>query len=114
MTNCIPFGPLEFGTDDFRHHRTQYPFRLAYASTVHRSQGKTLDQFVVDLGEKEACPGLSFVALSRVRHVSNLAIFDFSFDRLKKIGASLHVRQHEDNRLRLLAAKTLQEWNANH
>ena len=35
---------VEFATDDFRHHRTQYPFRLAYASTVHRAQGKTLDQ----------------------------------------------------------------------
>lgn len=84
LTNCILFGPIEFGTDDFRHHRTQYPFRLAYASTVYRAQGETLDQSVVDLGDKEAVPELSFVGLSRVCHVSNLAVYEFSFDRLKK------------------------------
>ena len=32
--------------------RTNNPLRRAYAMTIHKSQGKTLDKIVVDLGKK--------------------------------------------------------------
>ena len=72
-----PIAPISISSDDFRFKRTQLPLRLSYALTIHKSQGQTLEQAVVDLGSKELTAGLTFVALSRVRHINNLAIFDF-------------------------------------
>jgi hypothetical protein len=41
--------------------RTQYPIRLAYASTIHKSQGQTMEKTVIDLGDTEKSLGLTFV-----------------------------------------------------
>lgn len=47
--------------------RTQFPLRLAYVITVHKSQGLTLSQVVLNIDQKEHCLGLSYVAVSRVK-----------------------------------------------
>lgn len=51
----------------------QFPVNLAYATTIHKSQGATLDELWCDLGSLWE-PGHAYVALSRLRDPSGLHI----------------------------------------
>jgi ATP-dependent DNA helicase PIF1 len=53
---------------------TQYPLRLAWAVTIHKSQGKTFDRVIVDIGRGAFAHGQVYVALSRCTSFEGLVL----------------------------------------
>jgi len=53
---------------------TQYPLRLAWAVTIHKSQGKTFDRLIVDIGRGTFAHGQVYVALSRCTSFEGLVL----------------------------------------
>ena len=62
--------------------RKQLPLRPAAAKTVHRSQGDTQRQIVVNLNTRRAIPHIHYVALSRVTKMEGLYITDLCENKI--------------------------------
>lgn len=58
--------------------RSQIPLILAFAMTIHHSQGSTLDYATIDLGNSIFAEGQAYVALSRCRSIRNLFITEYT------------------------------------
>jgi ATP-dependent DNA helicase PIF1 len=70
--------------DDFEGiKRSQIPLILGYAATIHKCQGATLDCALIDIGPSTFEVGQAYVALSRVKSLDSLYIYDFEPSAIK-------------------------------
>jgi len=87
----LEIGPAEWACDDFETvKRQQVPLALAYAVTIHKAQGATLDCALIDIGRSTFECGQAYVALSRVKSLESLYIWE-----LEKTAFITHDKVHE-------------------
>ncbi|MFC1659514.1 DEAD/DEAH box helicase [Pseudomonadota bacterium] len=89
--NLITVGPEKWVIEKFDEKKkkmveetslTQIPLLLAWAITIHKSQGMTLDKIECDL-ENAFAEGQIYVALSRVKDLSGLFIKSFNVNKIR-------------------------------
>lgn len=85
----------------------QYPLRLAWAITIHKSQGMSLDAVEVDLS-KSFERGMGYVALSRVRSIEGLTILGLNDTALRVHDEVLMI----DEKLRIASDRAVSELDA--
>jgi ATP-dependent DNA helicase PIF1 len=66
MTNTISF--------DLHGTFTQYPIKLAWAITIHKSQGLTFEKVIIDMGKGAFAHGQLYVALSRCKTLGGIQL----------------------------------------
>ena len=96
--SIVPVPPFtsKFGTDKSL-MRTTIPLSLAWAITIHKSQGQTYDKAAVNLGDKELSVGLTYVALSRVKKATGLLMKgNYSEDRIMGINKNPKHQERRD------------------
>ena len=111
----ITASPEEWSIDDEKGNTLasykQIPLRLAWAITVHKSQGMALDAAELDLGRTFE-RGQGYVALSRLRDINRLRLLNFNSVSLMVDGLAMKA----DKRFQELASEldkstTLKELN---
>lgn len=83
FANAVPLSKYEVvfyakGKRGSEIKRLQSPLTLPWATTIHKVQGLTLDEIVVDMKDGRFSPGQAYVAFSRVKTLAGLHILNFS------------------------------------
>ena len=91
-------------------HRKQFPLILAFAVTVHKCQGLSLDCAIMDLSDQVFCPSMAYVALSCVRCLQNLHLISLKKEAIKVSSKCLD----EVNRLRKTHRPDLPQYTVQH
>jgi ATP-dependent DNA helicase PIF1 len=80
----IVIGPQSWASEELEGvARRQIPLIMAWAVTIHKCQGATLDSALIDIGSSTFEVGQAYVALSRVKSLDSLFVYDLDSNAFK-------------------------------
>ena len=83
---CAPVIPIVSNSNTSENlKRIQVPLKFSWDITIHKSQGLTIPNAVIDIGPKENVTGLAYVAISRVLKLSDLIMEPTTLDQLNAV-----------------------------
>ena len=88
--------------------RNQFPLTLAWTVTIHKCQGLTLPEIVIDMtpAKGKFKPGEAYVAFSRVRTIEKLHIINYKQNQI-------HVSEHVEKEMKRLRKNILPQMPSN-
>ena len=88
--------------------QSQFPLPLAWAVTIHKCQGLTLPEIVIDMtpAKDRFKPGEAYVAFSRVRTIEKLHIINYTRNQI-------HVSEHVEKEMKRLRKNILPQMPSN-
>ena len=93
----IDYNVWEYEENDKKMFKmTQIPLKLAYAVTIHKSQGMSLDYAEIDLSNIFT-EGQAYVALSRVKNINGLSIIDIDYTQMNANKSAIEFYTQLDN-----------------
>ena len=111
--NAVPIHQTQatFPVDkkaSFQATRTQFPLTLAWAVTIHKCQGLTLSEIVIDMtcAKGKFKPGEAYVAFSRVKTLDKLHIINYT-------QSQIHVSEHVEKEMKRLRKNILPQMPSN-
>ena len=107
--SCVPtYVTVTANSDNGIIEKQQLPLRPAWALIIHKSQGLILPKAWIDIGKSERAPRAAYVAISRVKRLSDCVLELMTFQRLTSLkqSASLKFRLDKEQRLKRLANTT--------
>ena len=92
----------------FQATRSQFPLTLAWAVTIHKCQGLTLPEVVIDMTPEKGKfkPGEAYVAFCRVRTIDKLHIINYTQNQI-------HVSEHVEKEMHRLRKNILPQMPSN-
>lgn len=83
-TKTMAITPVTWWSPECPHiGRSQVPLKIAFALTIHKAQGASIDSALVDIGKSTFEYGQAYVALSRVRSLEGLYLHAIDVSRIK-------------------------------
>jgi len=87
--SCVIIKRIDNSIVEIRYHKTVssedsnifvnfMPLKLAYALSIHKAQGMTLDAIEIDIGKKIFAAGQAYTAISRAKNLKSIKIKDIS------------------------------------
>ena len=75
ISKCAPITPIKrsWFSGKTQCWRRMLPLKPAYGTTIHSSQGQSLDRVIINIGKKEFSNGLTYTAISRCKKIEMLA-----------------------------------------
>lgn len=90
IPGCVPICPI-CNTLDGLQERQQLPLKIAWVITIHKNRGLTLSKAWIDIGKSEKTVGVSYVAISPIKMLSNSILEPVTFERSTSLKKSVNL-----------------------